>query len=292
MSNNRRRRGKRRKKIEFERCEVGGGVANSNLPSPEIDDNPGEAHLVVVGGDGLWNCHVHTNDIGASIEVALDLEGGQASEHGSLGVVEHRFRARQPQTGEEEHEADEGECLRECDTQEHRGADHARSLWLTCHGLDGVAGEDADADAGADGGEAVGHAGAGGCLDALEVRDRSGDVKVRRLGGRKAWIFFCTSMMIVTLVVTALVDFHGLGLAPANSVLTAAHCVDEGVQPSQITVSLEGVLAPSNSQITRGVVAIEIAPTSAAFSRLDRTAERSRASSFPVPQIGPTADRR
>jgi DAK2 domain fusion protein YloV len=28
--------------------------------------------IVVVGGDGLWNCHVHTNDIGAAIEAALD----------------------------------------------------------------------------------------------------------------------------------------------------------------------------------------------------------------------------
>ena len=31
--------------------------------------------IVVVGGDGLWNCHVHTNDIGAAIEAALDLDG-------------------------------------------------------------------------------------------------------------------------------------------------------------------------------------------------------------------------
>jgi uncharacterized protein len=31
--------------------------------------------IVVVGGEGLWNCHVHTNDIGAAIEVALDLDG-------------------------------------------------------------------------------------------------------------------------------------------------------------------------------------------------------------------------
>jgi DAK2 domain fusion protein YloV len=31
--------------------------------------------IVVVGGDGLWNCHVHTNDIGAAIETALDLAG-------------------------------------------------------------------------------------------------------------------------------------------------------------------------------------------------------------------------
>ena len=31
--------------------------------------------IVVVGGDGMWNCHVHTNDIGAAIETALDLDG-------------------------------------------------------------------------------------------------------------------------------------------------------------------------------------------------------------------------
>jgi len=31
--------------------------------------------IVVVGGDGIWNCHVHTNDIGAAIEVALELDG-------------------------------------------------------------------------------------------------------------------------------------------------------------------------------------------------------------------------
>jgi hypothetical protein len=31
--------------------------------------------IVVVGGDGLWNCHVHTNDIGAAIEAAIDLGG-------------------------------------------------------------------------------------------------------------------------------------------------------------------------------------------------------------------------
>ena len=31
--------------------------------------------IVVVGGDGLWNCHVHTSDIGAAIEAALDLGG-------------------------------------------------------------------------------------------------------------------------------------------------------------------------------------------------------------------------
>ncbi|MDQ3756706.1 MAG: DAK2 domain-containing protein [Actinomycetota bacterium] len=28
--------------------------------------------IVVVGGDGIWNCHIHTDDIGASIEAAMD----------------------------------------------------------------------------------------------------------------------------------------------------------------------------------------------------------------------------
>jgi hypothetical protein len=28
--------------------------------------------IVVVGGEGLWNCHIHTNDVGASIEAGLD----------------------------------------------------------------------------------------------------------------------------------------------------------------------------------------------------------------------------
>jgi DAK2 domain fusion protein YloV len=28
--------------------------------------------IVVVGGDGIWNCHIHTDDIGAAIEAAVD----------------------------------------------------------------------------------------------------------------------------------------------------------------------------------------------------------------------------
>jgi uncharacterized protein len=31
--------------------------------------------IVVVGGDGLWNCHIHTNDIGAAVEAALEAGG-------------------------------------------------------------------------------------------------------------------------------------------------------------------------------------------------------------------------
>ena len=29
--------------------------------------------IVVVGGDGVWNCHVHTDDIGAAIEAGIDV---------------------------------------------------------------------------------------------------------------------------------------------------------------------------------------------------------------------------
>jgi uncharacterized protein len=29
--------------------------------------------IVVVGGDGIWNCHIHTDDIGASIEAAIGI---------------------------------------------------------------------------------------------------------------------------------------------------------------------------------------------------------------------------
>ena len=28
--------------------------------------------IVVVGGDGMWNCHVHTNDIGAAVEAGIE----------------------------------------------------------------------------------------------------------------------------------------------------------------------------------------------------------------------------
>ena len=31
--------------------------------------------IVVVGGEGTWNCHIHTDDIGAAVEAALDVGG-------------------------------------------------------------------------------------------------------------------------------------------------------------------------------------------------------------------------
>ena len=35
--------------------------------------------IVVVGGDGLWNCHIHTNDVGAAIEAGVDAGDRTAS---------------------------------------------------------------------------------------------------------------------------------------------------------------------------------------------------------------------
>src|SRR5574341_341190 len=56
---------------------------------------------------------------------------------------------------ERKDETEQGECLYERDAEEHRGPDHAGGLGLASHGLDGLADEEADADAGADGGEPV-----------------------------------------------------------------------------------------------------------------------------------------
>src|SRR5262245_42121058 len=63
---------------------------------------------------------------------------------------------------DEDHEADQGQRLGEGDAEEHRGAHQAGRLGLAGHGLDGLADDVADADAGADGGQAVGETGAGG----------------------------------------------------------------------------------------------------------------------------------
>jgi DAK2 domain fusion protein YloV len=61
--------------------------------------------IVVVGGDGLWNCHVHTDDIGAAIEAALDQSGRPrqirvtdlfADEAAAHEVREAAFRAQRP----------------------------------------------------------------------------------------------------------------------------------------------------------------------------------------------------
>jgi uncharacterized protein len=47
-------------------------AADETIPSfKEVWAGLGDS-IVVVGGDGLWNCHIHTDDIGGAIEASLD----------------------------------------------------------------------------------------------------------------------------------------------------------------------------------------------------------------------------
>ncbi len=63
--------------VSEQRYEVMYFVDLADVRIEEFKQSWGEIgdSIVVVGGDGLWNCHVHTNDIGAAIETALQLDG-------------------------------------------------------------------------------------------------------------------------------------------------------------------------------------------------------------------------
>jgi PAT family beta-lactamase induction signal transducer AmpG len=63
-------------------------------------------------------------------------------------------------------------------------------------------------------------------------------VKLHRFGGRKAWILFCTAMMIITLVVTAMVDFHNnFNVLIAMVVLNNFFCATQDVAIDSLAVS-------------------------------------------------------
>ena len=62
-------------------------------------------------------------------------------------------------------------------------------------------------------------------------------IKLDKLGGRKAWIVFCTVMMILTLVVTAMVDFkENFGLLLAMIVLNNLFCATQDVAIDSLAV--------------------------------------------------------
>ena len=62
-------------------------------------------------------------------------------------------------------------------------------------------------------------------------------IKLPRLGGRKAWIVFCTVMMIVTLMVTAMVDFvEHFRLLLAMVVLNNVFCATQDVAIDSLAV--------------------------------------------------------
>ena len=63
-------------------------------------------------------------------------------------------------------------------------------------------------------------------------------VKLHRFGGRKAWILFCTAMMIITLVITALVDFQNdFEFLIAMVVLNNFFCATQDVAIDSLAVS-------------------------------------------------------
>ncbi|MHB8263732.1 MAG: DAK2 domain-containing protein [Acidimicrobiales bacterium] len=46
---------------------------DSSIPAlKEVWEGIGDS-IVVVGGEGIWNCHIHTNDVGGAIEAVLDI---------------------------------------------------------------------------------------------------------------------------------------------------------------------------------------------------------------------------
>ncbi|THV18008.1 DAK2 domain-containing protein [Nocardioides caeni] len=54
--------------LDAQGCETEEDVAALRARLGELGDS-----VVVVGGEGLWNVHVHTDDVGAAIEAGLDL---------------------------------------------------------------------------------------------------------------------------------------------------------------------------------------------------------------------------
>jgi PAT family beta-lactamase induction signal transducer AmpG len=63
-------------------------------------------------------------------------------------------------------------------------------------------------------------------------------IRLDRLGGRRAWIIFCTVMMIATLVVTALIDFKvNFSLLLAMVVVNNLFCATQDVAIDSLAVS-------------------------------------------------------
>jgi DAK2 domain fusion protein YloV len=63
--------------------------------------------IVVVGGDGIWNCHIHTDDIGAAVEAALDVgRPRQIRVTDLLEQVEEERWVREAEPGAPDHDVE------------------------------------------------------------------------------------------------------------------------------------------------------------------------------------------
>src|SRR3546814_10049309 len=134
-----------------------------------------------------WSSDVCSSDLtGGACGRGGTEEGGEA---GRCEEQQSRYSAqavlRSGLAEEEDHEADEGQGLHEGDAEEHRGPDHAGGLGLAGHGLDGLADQVADADAGAQGPDAVRECCKAGVGDLSEDHERS---SLLGLGWVGTWI--------------------------------------------------------------------------------------------------------
>lgn len=92
--------------------DVAEGVGEEEMASfKEVWAGVGDS-IVVVGGPGVWNCHIHTDDVGAAIEVALDIGRPRQIRVTDLGaqVIEERWvrdaERQEAQAGDHAHAGD------------------------------------------------------------------------------------------------------------------------------------------------------------------------------------------
>lgn len=82
--------------------------------------------IVVVGGDGLWNCHIHTNDIGAAIEAGIEV--GRPRQIRITDLFEQVEHIESDMLGELVGDGKDGSKIAETSAAE--AADTADPIWL------------------------------------------------------------------------------------------------------------------------------------------------------------------
>ncbi len=84
--------------------------------------------IVVVGGDGLWNCHIHTNDIGAAIEAGIEV--GRPRQIRITDLFEQVEHIESDMLGELVGDGKDGSKIAETSAAETSAADTADPIWL------------------------------------------------------------------------------------------------------------------------------------------------------------------
>ena len=84
--------------------------------------------IVVVGGDGLWNCHIHTNDIGAAIEAGIEV--GRPRQIRITDLFEQVEHIESDMFGELAGDGKDDSKIAETPAAETSAADRADPIWL------------------------------------------------------------------------------------------------------------------------------------------------------------------